>query len=102
MNDCCDYGEHYDPSSTHTQPHQTPQNTFGRSKKRDNPCNRDTLLSELLNNEPAVTGEKGLARLMAAEEQLNEQRKPRNANYQPSRHIMIMAVLLIEAVIISE
>lgn len=38
------------------------------------------ILSELLKNEPTVTGEKALARLMAAEEQLNEQRKPRNAN----------------------
>ena len=102
MNDCYDYGNHYDPNSTHTQPHQTPQITFGRSKKRENPCNRDKLLSEFLKNEPAVTGEKALARLMAAEEQLNEQRKPCSANYQPSRHIMIMAVLLIEAAIISE
>ena len=37
---------------------------------------------------------------MAAEEQLNEQRKEHNANYQPSRHVMIMAALLIEAAII--
>ena len=77
-----------------------PKLLLAAARNAKNLCNREKLLSELLKNEPAVTGEKALARLMAAEEQLNEQRKAHNANYQPSRHVMIMAALLIEAAIV--
>jgi hypothetical protein len=59
-----------------------PKLLLAAARNAKNLCNREKRLSELLKNEPTVIGEKALARLMAAEEQLNEQRITQITNHR--------------------